>query len=270
MPDYFSMRHGLSEPAPGTMFREQVPMSFRMFLHDLGASGERSLIRYFEMDKLICELTNTWCDVERDPFRASGEFLKECEWFRIYDLIEAMFVFLKEKHSSSLHSRTRELIQVVNDALVKHHIGWRMASDGTIAIRGDVLFDRTVNTAIGDLLSDAKRTAASHLGEAIKALSSRPKANTCGAVSHATNAVECVLGEITGQAMTLGSYLDRHARLFHPALKKALDGIYGYASDAGARHGKERTEPTSDEAEFVVATCAAVCTMLTRKHRPDK
>ncbi len=87
-----------------------------------------------------------------------------------------------------------------------------------------------------------------------------------GAVAHATRAVECVLGEITGEALTLGKYLDRHPGLFRPTLKKGLDGIYGYASDEGARHGKEGTEPTGEEAEFAVAACAAVCTLLTRKH----
>jgi hypothetical protein len=44
-------------------------------------------------------------------------------------------------------------------------------------------------------------------------------------------------------------------------------GIYGYASDEGARHGKEGTEPTGEEAEFAVAVCAAVCALLTRKRR---
>jgi hypothetical protein len=66
--------------------------------------------------------------------------------------------------------------------------------------------------------------------------------------------------------MTLGNYLDKNSGLFHPALKKGLHGIYGYASDEGARHGKEGTEPTREEAEFVVAVCAAACTLLTRKH----
>ena len=66
------------------------------------------------------------------------------------------------------------------------------------------------------------------------------------------------MGEITGDAMPLGKYLDKHSILFHPALKRALDGIYGYASDEGARHGREGTEPTAEDAEFVVAACAAV------------
>ena len=89
------------------------------------------------------------------------------------------------------------------------------------------------------------------------------EANTPGAVSHATNAVECVLHDITGQEMTLGGYLDKYPQLFHPALKKALNGVYGYASDAGARHGREGKAPSFDEAQFAVTTCAATCTLLT-------
>jgi hypothetical protein len=74
--------------------------------------------------------------------------------------------------------------------------------------------------------------------------------------------VECLFNDITGEAMTLGKYLDKHPKLLHPSLKKALDGVYGYASDAGARHGKESKEPTFDEAQFAVTTCATVCTLL--------
>jgi hypothetical protein len=119
------------------------------------------------------------------------------------------------------------------------------------------------------LEEDAKPTAAGRLHFALRALSIRPKPDTSGAVAHATGAVECVLGEITGQEMTLGEYLNKHSDLFHPALKKGLHGIYGYACDEGARHGKEGTEPPREEAEFALAVCAAVCTLLTQKHPND-
>jgi hypothetical protein len=75
-----------------------------------------------------------------------------------------------------------------------------------------------------------------------------------------------VLGEITSQSMTLGKYLDKHPGLFHPALKKDSMEFMVMRQTKGPRHGKEGTEPSRAEAEFVVATCAAVCTLLTRKH----
>jgi hypothetical protein len=65
--------------------------------------------------------------------------------------------------------------------------------------------------------------------------------------------------------MTLGDHL-KISGLFHPALKKGLGGVYGYASEEGARHGKEGTEPSIEDSEFVIAVCAAVCTLLMRKH----
>ena len=140
-------------------------------------------------------------------------------------------------------------------------------SGGSVITRGDEEFENTLNTAIEVLAADKKPTAAQHLRRAIDALSSRPHPNTSGAVAHSTSAVECVLGEITGQSGSLRDYLKKSPTLVPPALKKGIDGLYGYASEEGARHGKEGVEPGLEEAEFVLATCAAVCTLLTKKHR---
>ncbi len=137
--------------------------------------------------------------------------------------------------------------------------------DGKVVIRGDEAFEATVKTAVEALEETQRPTAAAHLSFALAALSERPKVNTSGAVCHATNAVECVLGDITGQTMTLRKYLDKNPNLFHAALKQGIDKIYSYASDQ-ARHGKEGTQPAREDAEFTVAICAAVCTLLTRKH----
>jgi hypothetical protein len=112
-------------------------------------------------------------------------------------------------------------------------------------------------------------TAAGHLWFAVEELLQRPKPNTSSAVAHATNAVECVLGELTGKSLTLRKYLDQYPHLVHPALKRALEGVYGYVSDQDARYRKEGAEPTREDAEFAVSVCAAVCTLLTRQNVPD-
>jgi len=47
----------------------------------------------------------------------------------------------------------------------------------------------------------------------------------------ATNALECVLQDITGEKnMTLGDYLKHHPGLFPGHLKKCLEGLWGYAA----------------------------------------
>ena len=136
-----------------------------------------------------------------------------------------------------------------------------------IVARGDEHFESAVNTSANELSQgNSGRPAARRLQLAISALSARPKADTSGAVAHATSAMECVLSEVTSKAMTLGKYLKQYSSLFSPALKKGLEGVWGYASNEGARHGKEGIEPTREEAEFVVHVCAAVCTLLNRKH----
>jgi hypothetical protein len=196
-------------------------------------------------------------------------FLQRCPWFQVYDVIEDVFAQLDffDGHITDPEEEKQAypFKEAINDYFIYAGIGWHLV-EGKIVARGNGAFESTVQTAIVVLEGDAKPTAAGHLQFAISALSTRPNPNTSGAVAHATSAVECVLGGITGEAMTLGKYLDKHPGLFHPALKKGLDGIYGYASDEGARHGKEGTEPKWEEAEFVVAACAAVCTLLTRKH----
>jgi hypothetical protein len=147
-------------------------------------------------------------------------------------------------------------------------IGWELR-EGKIVTRGGEEFQEAVKAAASQLVEDRRPTAAGHIQSAIRALSARPRADTPSAVSHATSSVECVLNDITGEATTLGRYLDKYPKLFHPSLKKALDGVYGYASDSGARPGKEGREPTFAEAQFAVSTCAAACRLLTATNPKD-
>lgn len=211
---------------------------------------------------MVCDVLQRWPDESLPPYYDYKRHIKTCEWFHIYDIIEGLYRLL---HGKDYYSPVpSQYVKAVNAAFVAQNIGWQLVG-GKVITRGDEAFESTVKTAVANLESDEMPTSAGHLRSAISALSTRPKANTSGAVSHATSAVECVLGEITGQSTTLGDYLKRNPSLFDPALQKGLHGIYGYASDEGARHGKEGTEPALEEAEFVVATCAAVCTLLIRK-----
>jgi len=237
--------------------REDAPESIRVVALDkassLGLSGHT-----------IRDIVCTALRKRPDPNNwSSGNVWSEaewlfygCEWFKVYDIIEG-FAKALEKNDF-----TGEFPKAINECCLEEGIGWQLVK-GQIVARGDEGFQEAVKTAASQLQQNQRPTAASHIQSAVKALSVRPKANTPGAVAHATSAVECLLHDITGQAMTLGGYLDKYPQLFHPALKKALNGVYGYASDAGARHGKEGKEPSFDEAQFAVTTCAATCTLLT-------
>ncbi len=274
----FSKRNKYAQP-PEISVREELPPKLRRPIADIAARrvGPKPLRQIVEqvLDRYGLNpqqsQTAVWAsmfaNVDTDLI-AARERIDACPWFRVYDIIEAVHRNLARQQGAIQTEGTPRATlfeREINTYFVEAGIGWQLVN-GEIVTRGNEAFEGTIKTAVAVLKEDAKPTAAGHLQFAISALSARPMADTTGAVVHATSAVECVLGEIAGQPMTLGKYLDKKPALFHPALKKGLDGIYGYASDEGARHGKEGTEPAREEAEFAVAVCAAVCTLLTRKH----
>jgi hypothetical protein len=216
------------------------------------------------------ESISTAKDEDNPDFVASRRVLLNCPWFRVYDVIEDVFAQLSF-HEEQLRTDPDEELRAyplhhrLNDYFRHAGIGWQMV-DGKIIARGDDAFERSVHKAESDLAASGRTTAADRIGKAIRNLSARPEPDYSGAISHATGAIECVLNDITGEQMTLGAYLKRHTDLFPPSIKKALDGIWGYSSEEGARHGQEGVEPPGDDAEFVVALSAAVTTFLNRKH----
>jgi hypothetical protein len=246
--------------------REGAPPNLRYFVLETARGMDWKPSSLLAVLSLALRVTPSNSNHEYQIWEEVQSLMYGCEWFKVYDFIEALHArFLKSDFEYDRNNASR-LTDALNEFFLEEGIGWQLVS-GEIIARGNEAFEGTVGTAVTVLEDDQKPTAAGHLRFAISALSARPRANTSGAVAHATNAVECVLGEITGATMTLGEYLNKTPGLFHPALKKGLHGIYGYASDEGARHGKEGTEPTIEEAEFAVATCAAVCTLLTKKHQ---
>jgi hypothetical protein len=268
----FSKRRGFTSQPKEITIREDAPKNLRTFVlltvkDELGFQW--SLLR-----QVLCRVLrevpdeNNWTE---DPNirHEVEELLGACDWFKVYDFIEALHEHFGECDHDTGSKYAPRFADEINSFFIEKGIGWQLVN-GAVEMRGDEVFEGTVRTASRVLEKDEKPTAAGHLRFAIAALSARPKPNTSGAVAHATSAVECVLGEVTGQPMTLGEYLKNYPDLFHPALKKALHGIYGYASDEGARHGKEGTEPSREDAEFAVAVCAAVCTLLTRRHPNDR
>jgi hypothetical protein len=271
----FSHRHGYVENPPISI-REDMPGKLREPLIQMAA---RKTGGYENLFKIVEALFDPYglnplpslegmLAVFDSPHAKVRRRIEQCSWFAVYDVAEAVHRFLVRQDRKNASAGGEEkssapaFVQEVNTYFVKTGIGWQLLN-GEIVTRGDDGFQEAVNTAASQLEESQRPTAAGHIKSAIRALSERPAANTPGAVSHATSSVECLLNDITGEAMTLGRYLDKHPKLFHPALKKALDGVYGYASDAGARHGKEGVEPTFGEAQFAVTTCAAACTLLT-------
>lgn len=273
----FSQRHNYAKP-PAITVREELPEKLRAPIVDIAAqsAGSVKLLQIAESvlnpyglvpPEPIHPIAALWSGDEK--LLAARKKVNDCQWFQVYDLVEAIYRFLDQQDKQpGVPTRSSKYAPAfgrrINAYFVYAGIGWHLVN-GEIVTRDDEAFEGTVKTAINVLQKAGRPTASERVKFAILALSSRPKPDTSGAVAHAASAVECVLGDVTGETLTLGKYLDRYPELFHPALKKGLDGLYGYASDV-ARHGKEGTEPTREDAAFVVAMCAAASTLLTRKH----
>jgi hypothetical protein len=283
----FSVRQGYVQPRP-IVHREDLPESVRMPIY-------RILKKYLKDEQLSETLTSIlkpYAEYEEqnliwamsEPMDVEAAF-RRTEWFYVYEVIEAAYGALRfydknvvnteidedawrrgEPDPAEEEFRSPLFREELNKYFVYAGIGWQLDESGKVVSREDKNFTQALETAKTALTQSNRPTAAGHLEFARQALSERPVANTAGAVSQSTSAVEALLHDIAGRPQkkkTLSDYLKESPDLLHPALREALNKIYGYACDEGARHGKEGTQPTPEEARFVLTTCAAICTLLT-------
>src|ERR1039458_9421270 len=104
MPDSFSQRHRLAGPPLGTLVRDEVPTSFRMFLVNLPHAYQE--ISFHELQKVVCEVLQEWPDENLPPYYDYKRHIQKCEWFRIYEIIEGLYKLLCGKESAYHHYRS--------------------------------------------------------------------------------------------------------------------------------------------------------------------
>lgn len=280
MPDRatFSQRQGYVRPKE-IVYRDELPEKIRQPIIEI----LRQSINYDFLWERIEQLFNPYgiedwpsgpaIAVSREDdhpkFIGAKRVLLHCEWFRIYDLLEDLYseiAFSDDKERDPEDDvKAGPFKETLNHYFEYAGIGWRL-TEGKIVARGDDAFERTVQLAGSELKAGGRPTAAERIANAIRDLSLRPKPDLSGAISHATAAMECVLHDMTQKSMTLGDYIKNRPDLFPGGMKKAFEALWGYASENGARHGKEGIEPAREEAEFIVALAAALATYLNRKH----
>jgi hypothetical protein len=275
----FSERAGYVRPRE-IVFRDELPDELRQPIIDILRDSVSTAVLRESIERVFNPYgIDTLPD--RNPLAVSPEehkapdfiavkrVLVGCEWFRLYDLLESIFRQL-DFHDIELHHEEEDFYaypfqEKLTDYFEHAGIGWQMV-DGKVITRGDDAFERTVQVAEVELKAGGRTTAADRIASAIRNLSIRPKPDFSGAISHATGAMECVLHDITQESMTLGDYIKKRPGFFPGAMKTAFGALWGYASEEGARHGKEGLEPPREEAEFIVSIVAALTAYLNRKH----
>lgn len=276
MAESFSQRYGYTGHNTDIKVWEDAPEDLRFVLLDIvrevartylpgeyPESGIRDAIAHRigkKPDSSIWYYKDVWAEVEK---RVYG-----CEWFRVYDIMEALYVYFgRFADQGGLYFQRR-----INEAFIDQGIGWQLL-DGRVIVRGDEPFEIATRAATEE--STGRPTTQARLQEALDDLSRRPKPDFPGAIFHAFAAIESVVGSIeyTPEELrdqsnhTLGAYLQRHPNLFlSEDFKEGLKRLWRYANNEGSRHGKEGIEPAREEAEFLVFLAAALVTYVNRKH----
>lgn len=129
--------------------------------------------------------------------------LENCEWYLVYDIIEAII--------QELDSEEKELFsEEINEYFITNGIGWKIIGN-KIETRGDKIFETTTKTAVSVLKNVELKTAKTEIEEAIRDLSRRPNPDITGAIQHSLACLECVAREFTGdRKSTLGDLIRRY------------------------------------------------------------
>lgn len=262
----FSSRHGFRRTTDVEIsVRHDAPYELRGVIVELAHScgfGPK-LLR-----SLVCRVllkrpdSNNWSEYPNIDYEVR-ELLDNCDWYRVYDVAEAIY----QKMSAAPSSYDPEKFQAeLNTFFFENGIGWQL-TDGRIEVRGPEALQEAVATAKLTLNSSGLKTAQQELHEALMDLSRRPEPDISGAIQHSMAALECVAREVTGNPRaTLGEIIKRESILIPKPLDEAVAKAWGYASEH-ARHIREGRLPLYEDAELVVGLCASVSTYLVRKNK---
>lgn len=266
----FSKRNQFRPAAPPATIWDDAPEDFRhavlqVAVDDCGLSPD-------VLREILCKVLrkrpnpsnwstypNIWDEVQT--------LMTRCEWYRVFDIIEAIHGNIERNNNSIRRGLTRNsdvFSEEVNELLVEFGIAWKL-TDGIVQARGEESFEAMIKNADTALDSAGKSTAQSELAEALHDISRRPEPDTTGAVQHAMAALECVARDVTRESnVTLGALIKQHKDMFPKPVDSAVEKLWGFASEHG-RHLAEGREPSREEAMLVVGIAASLSNYLVHK-----
>ena len=209
----------------------------------------------------VCEVllvppdSNNWSDYP-NVWDEMHCLISECPWYKVYEIAEALYSRLTKTDPNRAHKFANRL----NQFFCENGIAWELRG-GHVVFRGSEVFTKSTEKAIVALSETGRTRAANEMQEALRDISRRPQPDITGAIQHAMGALEATARDVTGQSNDTLGQLISELSLPKP-LDKAVDKLWGYASDR-ARHIREGQAVDTAEAEMVVIVACAVCTFLT-------
>ncbi|NMH26379.1 AbiJ-NTD4 domain-containing protein [Flavobacterium solisilvae] len=184
-------------------------------------------------------------------------FSNSTMWYEIYDLIE---------YSSKYF--TPETIITFNKIFEREKSAYRFIDNKIIAITSKEEIEEIEEAIAGNTIFNSVND---HLKAATNILSEKNNPIYRNSIKESISAVESLCKIYTNNdKATLGetlSILEKNNQL-HPALKKSISSLYGYASDgAGIRHGLKEDDIVIDfhEAKFILVVCVSFINYLKSK-----
>jgi hypothetical protein len=180
----------------------------------------------------------------------------EAQWNEVYDFVEFMLELLDDK----------QLNGAINTMLERELAGFRYIGGCFVPVTAEEEVQALVEaTAVGPFSG-----VIAHLRSATEHLSRKQDPDYRNSIKESISAIESMAREVSGNdKATLGEALAAMERegKFHPALRKSLGALYGYASDEGGiRHAMlEEPNLTVADAKFMLVACAAFVNYMKAK-----
>ena len=178
-------------------------------------------------------------------------------------IVQLLNAFLIEKE---LDYTKNSIFAKFNEVFKMEYVGYRFINELIMPISDEIEI-----SAINDALKNEYVPVREHLSKACNYLSDREKPDYENTIKESICAVESICIIITGasgQDATLGKMLRNIKEKgvdIHPALEKAFNKLYGFASNEnGIRHGSgiEGSDATFAEAKFMLVACCAFINYL--------
>ncbi len=255
----FSKRFGHSASEKEIIVREDAPNGLREYIPQLvyELKYQPSFIRAVACRVLkIAPDRGNWSEFPNIDFEVN-ELLLSCDWYRVYDIIEALYEKMESENQQYFESE-------INDYFKINGIGWKLEK-GLIETRGNEEFEESLRVVEEVLDSANLPTARTEIKEAIYDLSRRPHPDITGAIQHSLACLECVCRQVAGdEKATLGDLIKKYPDIVPRPLDQAIAKIWGFTSEQG-RHLREGQAPEYLEAELVVGVTASISTYLGKK-----
>lgn len=170
------------------------------------------------------------------------------EWWRVYNFIEFLF-----------DGGNARLIERISFFLEREKSGYRVVNKQLVPITDPIEISAVSEAS---LVGGAFAGARQHMQTAISLFSKKPEPDYRNAIKEAISAVEAAARVITkNPKATLGEALKKinEKMAIHPALREAMNKLYGYTSDEGGIRHALLEESSIDEAEakFMIVACSA-------------